>query len=37
MLLFVLAVGLAITLGLMNFVTSRMARSPWRAGTQRWS
>jgi branched-chain amino acid transport system permease protein len=31
MLLFVLAVGLSVTLGLMNFVNLAHGASPWRA------
>ena len=37
MLLFVLACGLAVTLGLMNFVNLATARLRWPAGTLRWS
>ena len=35
MLLFVLACGLAVTLGLMNSSIWRTAPSPWRAATSR--
>ncbi len=36
MLLFILACGMSVTLGLMNFVNLAPAPSPWRAAMSPW-